>query len=131
MGEPHSIAAALALVQASAAPQPERGIADGCITIDKLHEGMTFLQGSGFVEESGDVTETRGHYLQYHRPVTVLRDAEPDTTSDPFGRELVKFWCRDDLTGAEGWMSFGPGGAVRIEPADWCIVLTEQDRPAQ
>jgi hypothetical protein len=129
MSEPHSIPAALALVQAAAHPQPDYGIADGCIYIEGLRAGMTFLRSSACVTEPAEVTEARGHHLQYHRPVTVLRDAEPDTTSDPFGRELVRFWCRDDLTGNEGWMSFGPGGAVRIEAADWCVVLTEDVTP--
>jgi hypothetical protein len=45
----------------------------------------------------------------------VVRGPEP--AEDFFGRDgHFKWWCRDQLSGREGWWSFGPGGVVRT----WC-----------
>jgi hypothetical protein len=44
--------------------------------------------------------------------VTILREAEP--CRDRFGRELQRFWSRREDTGAEGFMSYGPGGIVHL-----------------
>lgn len=53
-------------------------------------------------------------YPYEHPPVrvVVLRDAikEPDH----FGRPLMRFWCRREDTGAEGYMSYGPGGIAHV-----------------
>lgn len=46
-------------------------------------------------------------------PVTILRWAvwEPDR----FGRYMMRFWSRRHDTGAEGFMSYGPGGIAPIQ----------------
>lgn len=50
-------------------------------------------------------------FLSLGTPVTVLRDQEPWT--DLFGRDMLRYWCRREDTGAEGWMYLGPTGVVR------------------
>jgi hypothetical protein len=43
--------------------------------------------------------------------VTILRGQEP--WNEPFGRPgFFRYWALREDTGAEGWMEFGPGGAV-------------------
>lgn len=42
--------------------------------------------------------------------VEILRPQEPWT--DRFGRAMFRYWARRHDTGAEGWMSYGPGGIV-------------------
>lgn len=47
------------------------------------------------------------------RPVvTVLRWAEWE--QDLFGRWIMRFWARRSDTLAEGYMTYGPGGFVRV-----------------
>jgi hypothetical protein len=73
--------------------------------------------GDSFYRMGHSIGECDGGMIMELLPMTVLRDGEPDTTSDPAGRELIKFWCRADLTGHEGWVRFGPGGVARVKPA--------------
>ena len=42
---------------------------------------------------------------------TILRDRAP--YRDRFGREMFRYWARREDTGAEGWMTYGPGAMVR------------------
>lgn len=52
-------------------------------------------------------------FLSLDVPVEVLREREP--WLDPFGRRgHFRCWCRREDTGAEGWMHFGPDGAVDL-----------------
>jgi hypothetical protein len=46
--------------------------------------------------------------------VEVLREAE--SCQDPFGRDMIRYWCRREDTGDKGWMIYGPG-AVPLAPA--------------
>jgi len=52
-------------------------------------------------------------------PVTVLRDAvEAVETVWPLaGRPCLRYWCRREDTGAEGFMTYGPGGAAVVMPS--------------
>jgi hypothetical protein len=45
---------------------------------------------------------------------TVLQEREQ--TTDRFGQELFRYWCRRWDTHVEGWCTFGPGGVVRTSP---------------
>jgi hypothetical protein len=116
-----SISAAIALAQAAANPQPDPGMAPGCVLAATLRPGGVFYRPSG-----RSLGELDGFMITELLPVTVLRGPEPDFDSDVFGRELIKFWCRSDLTGREGRLSFGPGGVVRVEPdPPYFVIATE------
>lgn len=55
----------------------------------------------------GDVFYMRG------TAITVLKKLEP--TTDWFGQDLFRLWCRREDTGKEGYCTFGPTGVVTIE----------------
>jgi hypothetical protein len=44
--------------------------------------------------------------------VVVVRPAE--SYKDIFGRPLLRYWCRREDTGEEGFMSYGPDGIAFV-----------------
>jgi hypothetical protein len=98
-------------------------IADGCKLAANLRPGDVFLNNGDHArdEDGNDIVIDGCMVIEVH-PVTVIRGPEPDLTSDPFGRELIKFWVRSNRLGHEGRLSFGPGGVVRIEPSEHFVL---------
>jgi len=94
-------------------------VAPGCIPAADLKAGTTFLHSSGIVGE------TEEYMIISLRPVTVLRDSEP--CKDIFDRDMIRFWCRDDFTGREGYCTFGPAGFARTEPNPPYYVMAEKE----
>lgn len=47
--------------------------------------------------------------------VTILREGEQTTETVPAlaGRPVLRYWGRREDTGAEGYLSYGPGGIAR------------------
>lgn len=45
--------------------------------------------------------------------VRVLRTAEGWV--DRFGRDMLRFWAAREDTGAEGWMTYGPGVSILMD----------------
>jgi hypothetical protein len=54
-----------------------------------------------------------GDVIDYHGiALKVLRAG--DEGKDPFGRPLIRHWCKRKDTGEEGYMSYGSGGVARL-----------------
>ncbi|GAA3172490.1 hypothetical protein [Nonomuraea salmonea] len=96
---------------------------------ESLRVGVTFLVHGGILCDADPDTcrcpVPHPDFMSIEvRPVTVLREDEP--CEDFFGRPMTRYWCRDDLTGREGYQMFGPKGAVRLEPDPPAFVLAEE-----
>jgi hypothetical protein len=116
-----SLSAKLALLQeelhqSRQGEQAPKRIADGCRLAAELRPGDVFLNpGVSAKDESGKAIVVGGCYVTEMHPVTVVRGPEQDLTSDPFGRELIRFRVRSNRFGHEGNLTYGPGGVVRTE----------------
>lgn len=54
------------------------------------------------------------YHFDYASPPTIVQIlGEHEPWTDPFGRDFFRFWARDESTGNEGWVPFGPSGVVR------------------
>jgi hypothetical protein len=116
-----SIAAGLALVQETSyrASHPRQEETDaelaarGCMYHYRMHPGTVILHNGRILDSGSDGAE---FMTIEQRPVLILSEGRPDTTSDPFGRELTAYRARDLLSGREGKLTFGARGVVRTEP---------------
>lgn len=81
----------------------------GCIPASQLRAGSRILAHGRVLDNDLD-----GYMVIELVPVLVLRDGEP--WRDLFGRDITRFWCRDEMSGREGWESYGPRGMARVEP---------------
>jgi len=54
-----------------------------------------------------------------HEQVRVAILRGPEACTEPGGplegAPRIRFWCQREDTGREGWMLYGPGGAVRLD----------------
>jgi len=105
-----SISAAIALAQASSAPQADAQAAPtaGCRFAGTLRPGDAYwFPGRGYGPD-----EDRHELV--HR-VIVVWGPRLDTTSDVFGRDLIRYWIWDPATGNQGAVTFGgPHAQVRV-----------------
>lgn len=119
-----SISAAIALAQASCRPpdRDRRKLEAGCRFAGTLRPGDTYwFPGNWFNPSYNGLaryTPCAVHpdvaHQHMHR-VTVVWGPRLDTTSDIFGRDLIRYWIYDQATGNEGSVTFGAYGRVRVE----------------
>lgn len=103
--------AAISLAQASSHPEPadRDRITPACRFAGTLRPGDTYWVRGKSLGDDGKYT-----FMQMHR-VVVVWGPRLDTTSDVFGRDLIRFWIWDPATGNEGSATFGPRGHVRVD----------------
>lgn len=104
-----STSAAIALAQASSHPEAAANrdqLTPGCRFAGTLRPGGTYWFNGRTLGDDGKCC-----YQQVHR-VLVVWGPRLDTTSDIFGRDLIRFWIWDPATGNEGSATFGPRGQV-------------------
>jgi hypothetical protein len=105
-----SVSAAIALAQTSCRPrgeEPDTPTA-GCRFAGTLRPGDTFWFPGQCYGSAEDLHERMHH-------VTVVWGPRLDTTSDIFGRDLIRYWIWDPVTGNEGSKTFGgPHAQVRV-----------------
>jgi hypothetical protein len=107
-----SIAAGLALAQEAGHPRCGESAAElaarGCAYHTTLHAGS-------LIYEYGRALGDDGQFMIIEqRPVLILSEGTPDTTSDVFGRTLTAYRARDLLSGREGILTYGARGVVRV-----------------
>jgi hypothetical protein len=106
-----STSAAIALAQAAAHPvDADRDrLTPGCRFAGTLSPGDAYWFTGRSLGDDGKYM-----IMEVHR-VIVVWGPRLDTTSDIFGRDLIRFWIWDPATGKEGSATFGPRGVVRVD----------------
>ena len=106
-----STSAAIALAQAGVRSQDDDRdrLTAGCRFAGTLRPGDAYWFTGRSIGDDGKYM-----FMQVHR-VIVVWGPRLDTTSDIFGRDLIRFWIWDPATGSEGSVTFGPFGQVRVD----------------